>query len=435
MNKYFIETFGCQMNKYDSELIASILEKSGYKKTDNVKDSDVILINTCSVREHAENRVRGKLDSFRILKKRNQNLIIGILGCMAQRLGHNLIEEKPIINFVIGPDRYRILPTILEDVHRNSITTYDVLIDDEETYSDISPARAGKVSAWVAIMRGCNNFCSYCIVPYVRGRERSRSLQSILIEVNKLVKDGYVEVTLLGQNVNSYHDDNKDFADLLYEVSQISGIKRVRFATSHPKDLSLKLVETIANNDRLCNHIHLPIQSGSNKILKLMNRNYTREHYLSLVECIRRYIKQPGLYTDIIVGFPGETEQDFRQTYELVQQVQFDGIFSFKYSPRKGTTAYQYKETVTAEEKKERLQRLNQLQHEITLQRNRQLIGTNQKILVEGSDKKGKQNQLMGRTDTNKIVVFPNNHRLVIGTLIDVKIINTEGHTLFGEIN
>ena len=434
MTKYVIETFGCQMNKYDSELVASILNKEGYKQANSIEESDIILLNTCSVREHAEIRVKNKVDSFNAIKRRNKKLVIGILGCMAQRLGYQLIEEKPLVDFVVGPDGYRKLPEILANINDNNGISVESTLDDMETYSEIYPSRYGTVNAWVAIMRGCNNFCSYCIVPYVRGRERSRSLQSILDEVKKLIDEGFIEVTLLGQNVNSYQDGKTDFADLIYHVSQISGIKRVRFATSHPKDLSLKLIETIANNDKICNHIHLPIQSGSNKILKLMNRHYTREHYISLIETIRTHIKNPGLYTDIIVGFPGESKQDFQQTQALIEQMQFDGIFSFKYSPREGTASYQYEDTVTEGEKKERLELLNKLQKEITLKRNKQLIGTVQKILIEGPAKKGKQNQFMGRLETNKIAVFTNSEGIKIGSLINLKIVNAEGHTLFGVV-
>ncbi len=435
MNKYFIETFGCQMNKYDSELVASILNEDGFERVKNIEESDIILINTCSVRENAESRVKNKLDSYRALRKKNQTLIIGILGCMAERLGERLIAEKSTVNFVLGPDGYRKLPEILDQIYDVSSLAADRTDKSRETYTDIFPSRFGKVSAWVAIMRGCNNFCSYCIVPYVRGRERSRPHRDILDEVRKAVGEGFVEVTLLGQNVNSYQYEGMDFPDLLDQTSQIAGLKRVRFATSHPKDLSTKLIQTIAKNDRLCNHVHLAVQSGSNRILKLMNRNYTREHFMALVDRSRDCIGNPGIYTDVIVGFPGETENDFLDTLDLVDRVQFDGIFSFKYSPREGTAAFQFDQTVTDEEKLNRLEQLNHLQDKITLERNRKLIGTVQNVLVEGPDKKRRQKQLMGRTDTNKIVVFPETEGIAVGSLVDVGIINAEGHTLFGRIN
>ncbi len=435
MSKYFIETFGCQMNKHDSELVESILEKEGYVRAENIEESDLILINTCSVREHAETRVKNKLDSYQAVKKHRDNLVVGVLGCMAQRLGPGLIDEKPIVNFVVGPDGYRHIPQILDDIRNNGRFQNPPVIDDDETYSDIYPTRIKGISAWVAVMRGCNNFCTYCIVPYVRGRERSRSVKNVLSEVQKLATERFSEVTLLGQNVNSYHDGNNDFADLLKRISQVDGIKRVRFATSHPKDLSRKLLQTIGENERICSHIHLAVQSGSNRILKIMNRNYTREHFLSLIQMSRELINDPGIYTDIIVGFPGETESDFNDTLNLIEQVQFDGAFTFKYSPRSGTAAARLKETVSEEEKQSRLTQLIQLQKKITLKRNRQLINTKQLVLVEGPDKKGYPDQIMGRTEGNKIVVFKGNENSLEGTLVNVKIINAEGQTLFGELN
>lgn len=435
MNKYFIETFGCQMNKYDSELVASILENEGYAQAVTVEDANLILMNTCSVRDHAEMRVRNKLDSLQGLKRKNKKLIVGVLGCMAQRLGASLIEDKPLVDFVSGPDGYRNLPDILEQIISNNEFTELATQNDSETYSDIYPSRIQGISAWVAIMRGCNNFCSYCIVPYVRGRERSRTVKSILNEVRQLVTDGFSEVTLLGQNVNSYRDEQYDFADLLKLVSRVDGLKRVRFATSHPKDLSDKLIETIGENDKICNHIHLAVQSGSNRILNMMNRHYTREHFISLIEKSRLFIDNPGIYTDIIVGFPGETKQDFQDTLDLVLEVQFDNAFTFKYSPREGTSAYKLTETVSGVQKQERLVKLIELQKRITLAKNRKLIGSVQTVLVEGPDKKETPDHLMGRTGTNKIVVFKEgNSSINTGSFVDVKITTAEGQTLFGEI-
>jgi len=433
--KYYIETYGCQMNKYDSELVAGILNQQGYCEAGSAEESDLILVNTCSVRQHAENRVFGRLDSLHILKKTNPRLVIGVLGCMAIRLQDELFNQKQFVNFVLGPDNYRSLPEILSKLN-NGLSENQLKLaefDNHEVYSELYPSRTSGISAWVAIMRGCNNFCSYCIVPYLRGRERSRSAQDIVAEVIKLVQDGFVEVTLLGQNVNSYHDGDHDFSDLIRMVAEVEGIERIRFATSHPKDLSEKLIDTIANHQKICNHLHLPIQSGSDVILKLMNRKYTRSHYLRLIELARKKIAGLGLFTDIIVGFPGETEQDFEDTVDLVEQVEFDGIFVFKYSPREGTAAYRLEETLTDEENVRRLQVLNQIQDGITLKRNQQLIGTTQNILVEGPSKKAKPNQYMGRTDSNKIVVF-NGDDSVVGTLLDVKITAAEGRTLFGEI-
>ncbi|MCU0645319.1 MAG: tRNA (N6-isopentenyl adenosine(37)-C2)-methylthiotransferase MiaB [bacterium] len=434
--KYYIETYGCQMNKYDSELVAGILGKQGFEEANSLDDSDLILVNTCSVRQHAENRVLGRLDAFQQLKQKNPDLKIGVLGCMAIRLQDQLLRQKSVVNFVLGPDNYRSLPDVLAKLSNGERQSRFSLAEfnNHEIYSELYPNRATGFSAWVAIMRGCNNFCSYCIVPYLRGRERSRPAKEIVAEIEKLVDEGFLEVTLLGQNVNSYHDENHDFADLIAMVAELPGIERIRFATSHPKDLSLKLIDAMADHPKVCNHLHLPVQSGSDNILRLMNRNYTRSHYLKLIDAARSRINNPGLYTDIIVGFPGETEQDFQDTVDLVQRVEFDGAFVFKYSPREGTAAYQYKENLTEQEKVARLQYLNQIQDAITLKRNRELVGQTQKILVEGRSRKAKPNQYMGRTDSNKIVVFnsDNNYK---GLLKEVQIIAAEGRTLFGEIS
>jgi tRNA-2-methylthio-N6-dimethylallyladenosine synthase len=434
MKKVYFETYGCQMNKYDSELVAGILKPEGYEQTAKADEADLILINTCSVREHAEIRVFGRLDALRSLKKQNPEVKIGLLGCMAVRLKNDIIEKRPFVNFVIGPDNYRALPKILSQANASAFNDQVELseFDSFETYGELFPAHANGKSTWVAIMRGCNNFCSYCIVPYVRGRERSRSIKDILTEVEKLANQNYLEVTLLGQNVNSYFCDQNDFADLIEKVADVPGIERVRFATSHAKDLSRKLIDKIAGHPNICNHIHLPVQSGSDNILNLMNRKYTRSHYLKLVKSARERIPNLGLYTDVIVGFPGETENDFLDTIDLMEQVEFDGSFIFKYSPRQGTTASKMKETLTENEKVKRLQKLNEIQKQITLKRDQQLIGTTAKILVEGPSKKAKPNQYMGRTESNKIVVFfsevePKQR------IIDVKIVDVKGHTLFGD--
>ncbi len=435
MKKFYLETYGCQMNKYDSELVAGILNKTGYELTETAENADVILVNTCSVRENAEKRVFGRLDAIRLLKKEKPNLIIGVMGCMAIRLKDEIIDEKPFVNFVVGPDNYRGVPEMLKKFFHSGNQRHLKLaeFDNYETYSELYPSRISGVSAWVAIMRGCNNFCSYCIVPYVRGRERSRAASDIVREVQQLIHDNFIEVALLGQNVNSYHDGETDFADLIAMVADVPGLKRVRFSTSHPKDLSAKLIQAIAEHENICNHLHLPVQAGSDRILKAMNRKYTRSHYLNLIEGARKKISDIGLYSDIIVGFPGETEQDFQETVSLVKQVEYDGIFVFKYSPREGTAAFKLKETLSEQEKVERILILNEIQNEITLKRNRSLIGQTQQILVEGPSKKAKPNQYMGRTGTNKIVVF-NSDSPKTGSLLSVKIVDAEGHTLFGEI-
>ncbi len=432
--KYYIETYGCQMNKYDSELVAGILNQEGYQPARTLEESDLILVNTCSVRQHAENRVFGRLDALRLLKKQRPEVIIGVLGCMAMRWQDELLHQKPFVNFVLGPDNYRGLPSILDKLGNGSRNSQLKLaeFDDHEVYSDMYPSRTSGVSAWVAIMRGCNNFCSYCIVPYVRGRERSRAACEVVREVQRLVQQNFVEVALLGQNVNSYHDGENDFADLIRMVAEVPGIQRVRFATSHPKDLSPRLIDAMAEQANICHHLHLPVQSGSDHVLQLMNRKYTRAHYLNLIESLRAKIPDVGLYTDIIVGFPGETEQDFELTMQLVEQVKFDGIFVFKFSPREGTAAYRLKETVSEAEKVRRLEQLNAIQDAITLEKNQQMVGTVVQILVEGRSRKSRAHQYMGRTESNKIVVFQGDPTLV-GRLIDVKIVAAEGRTLFGE--
>lgn len=433
--KYYIETYGCQMNKYDSELVAGILNKQGFEAANSVTDSDLILVNTCSVREHAETRVLNRLDSFQHLKQKNPDVKIGVLGCMAIRLQDQLLSQKSMVNFVLGPDNYRSLPDVLaklsngERRHRFNLAEFD----DYEIYSELYPNRSTGFRAWVAIMRGCNNFCSYCIVPYLRGRERSRPAKDIVAEVSKLIDEGFLELILLGQNVNSYHDGEHDFADLIAMVAELPGLERVRFSTSHPKDLSEKLIDVMAGYSKVCNHLHLPVQSGSDKILKLMNRNYTRSHYLKAIDAVRNKLDNPGLFTDIIVGFPGETDEDFKATIDLIQQVEFDGAFVFKYSPREGTAAYRFQEELTEKEKVARLQMLNQIQDEITLKRNLELVGQVQKVLVEGRSRKAKPNQYMGRADSNKIIVF-NSDKSYEGALINVKIVAAEGRTLFGEI-
>ncbi len=435
MKKVYFETYGCQMNKYDSELVAGILEKQNYRLTADAEEADLILINTCSVREHAETRVFGRLDALRSLKLQKSDLIIGVLGCMAVRLKENIIEKKRFVDFIMGPDNYRTLPDVLAKISQREFSEPAKLaeINSYEVYGELFPAHTEGVSAWVAIMRGCNNFCSYCIVPYVRGAERSRSANEILAEVKALAQQNYVEVTLLGQNVNSYRDGPVDFADLIARVAEVPGIKRVRFATSHPKDLSLKLIQTIADHPNICKHLHLPVQSGSDRILKLMNRKYDRQHIIELVATARDKIANLGLYTDFIVGFPGESEEDFQATVDLVERIEFDGSFIFKYSARPGTAAARLKETLTEMEKVERLQRLNQIQDKITQQKNQQLIGTLVTLLVVGPSKKAKLQQYMGRTDANKIVVF-NSPKPIVPSFCRVRIVAVRGHTLFGEL-
>ena len=425
------------MNKYDSEIVAGILGKEGYLQVFRPEQADILLVNTCSVREHAEKRALGRADNLVVFKQKNPDVKIGVLGCMVQNLGTEILKAHPAVDFVVAPDSYRQLPEILKnhvDAPESDFSVRAFLDESgsEETYDDVYPARIKGLSAWIAVMRGCNNFCAYCIVPYVRGKERSRPARNVVEEVRKLVDEGFVEVTLLGQNVNSYDDGAHDFPDLLKLVADVDGIKRVRFATSHPKDLSEKLVHTIAENPKICNHIHLPVQSGSTRILQAMNRVYTREDYLKRVDLIRRYLPDVGLTTDIIVGFPGETKEDFEQTKSLIQLVEYDGAFIFKYSPRPHTPAAELKETLSEEEKLARLQELNAIQKAITQKRNKKHIGEIAEILVVGPSKKSLKDS-MGRLENNKIVIVPNK-KLKPGNFVNVRIVDTKGVTLFGEL-
>ena len=426
----FIETYGCQMNKYDSEIAAGILDRHGFSITYDIDEADAVVINACSIREHAEQRIMGRLSMLSHWKKMHPRRKLGLIGCMAQRMKQELLAEKPSLDFVIGPDQYRNLPDILskttsEQFNRTSFC-------ETENYDDIQPLRDSKISGWVAITRGCNNFCSYCIVPYTRGRERSRSLESILKEICQMIREGYREVTLLGQNVNSYHDGKNNFPDLLKKISQIDGLYRIRFMTSHPKDLSEDLLETIASEKKLCSHIHLPVQSGSNRILSMMNRKYTRENYLALIEKARSLISDVSITSDIMVGFPGETDQDFEDTIQLMTQVKFDEAFTYHYSSRKGTRAAEMEEKLSKEEKLIRLNRIIQLQRKITLEKKQRLIGNVFEVLPETENRKS-SNEWMGKTDTNHVVVFPKGNSS-LGCPVDVQIQECKGTTLKGRI-
>lgn len=423
----FIETYGCQMNKYDSELIAGMLREHGYGITENIENADIILVNTCSVRDHAEQRVLGRIQVLRHWKNA-PNKKLGIIGCMAQRMGKSLFDYNPDIDFIIGPDAYRHLPRILDSAGQSASR---LEMDKHETYDGIPAYRKNSVTGWVAVMRGCNNFCSYCIVPYTRGRERSRTVQSICDEIIKMTEQGFREITLLGQNVNSYQSGKNDFSELLLQISRIPGIKRIRFMTSHPKDLSDRLIRTIAEQKKVCSHIHLPVQSGSNRILDKMNRHYTREQYLDLIYKIRKIAPNVAVSSDVMVGFPGETETDFQDTVRLLNDVQFDEAFTYYYSPREGTKAAEMAETLTEKEKKERLDQIIRLQQRISLKKKRDYIGTITKVLVESESRKSKD-EWMGKTDTNHVVIFPK-EKIRRGELVQIRITECSGATLRGE--
>lgn len=440
--KVYIETYGCQMNVNDSEVVASILTTSGYSLTGNIDEADVILINTCSIRENAETRVFGRLDLLGQIKKNKPSVLVGVLGCMAERLRDRLLEKKRVVDIVVGPDAYRELPALLLAAGSGQ-KAINVLLSREETYADISPVRLDKngVTAFVSIMRGCNNMCSYCVVPYTRGAERSRNPHTIVREAQELVDAGYREVTLLGQNVNSYRwTETKghgkhlvNFSDLLEMVALVNPHLRVRFSTSHPKDLTNDVLYTMAMYENICNHIHLPVQSGSDRILKLMNRKYTRADYLDRINAIREIIPDCAISTDILTGFCTETEIDHDMTLSLMEEVGFDFAFMFKYSERPNTkAATKLVDDVPEEDKTRRLSAIIELQGKLSENSKRNDIGKCFEVLIEGESKKSKD-QYFGRTTHNKVVVFPKgNYR--VGDFVFVKIHDCTPATMIGRI-
>jgi tRNA-2-methylthio-N6-dimethylallyladenosine synthase len=432
MNKssIYIETYGCQMNLADTEIVLGILQDHGYVVTKEIGKADVVLLNTCSVRDNAEQRIYGRLGNISNLKNVNPNLVVGILGCMAERLRKDLVEDKKIVDLVVGPDEYRRLPEYI-NIAFNGDKGIGIKLSRTETYDDIIPFREDGLQAWISVMRGCDKFCSFCVVPFTRGRERSRSLHSILDEVKQLSKRGFREVTLLGQNVNSYNDNGTDFADLLSAVAAVDTSMRIRFSTSHPQDLSDKLIYTIAEYPGLCNYIHLPVQSGSDRILELMNRTYNIDHYLGIIEKAKSIIPGVSFSTDIIAGFPTETYEDHLMTLEVMRKVKYDGAYMFKYSPREGTKSFNMEDDVPEEVKAKRLQEIIDLQQKISYDKNQELIGKEETILIEGFSKKSDQ-FFSGRTDTNKVVIIPIDHNIREGDYVKVKIDRATSATLFG---
>jgi tRNA-2-methylthio-N6-dimethylallyladenosine synthase len=427
--RFFIETYGCQMNMADSEVVGGILKNHGYEAAASLDDADIVLLNTCAVRENAEQRIYGRLGLMQGLKRRRPGVLVGLLGCMAERLREQLVEEERVIDVIVGPDEYRKLPMLLAGA-RGGEKGIATRLSRVENYEDIVPFRADGVSAWLSVMRGCDKFCSFCVVPFTRGRERSRSLRGVVDEVAELAARGFKDITLLGQNVNSYIDGDKDFADLLEAVALVDRSVRVRFTTSHPQDMSDRLIESIARNENICKYIHLPVQSGSDRMLRLMNRNYTVEHYVKLVEKIRSVMPGVSVTTDLISGFPTETEEEHRATLALVAALRFDGAYTFKYSPREKTKAADIPETVSEEEKGRRVQEVTELQHAIALEINKSLVGTVAKVLVDGPSKKSEK-EYTGRTDTNKTVVFPRVNEAE-GEYVDILIDRANSATLFG---
>lgn len=430
-NKVYIETYGCQMNLADTELVRGILINHGYELTEKTDDADVVLLNTCSIREKAEERIYGRLGNFKNVKNSNSNLVVGILGCMAERLRKDLMEEKKIVDLIVGPDEYRRLPELI-DVAINGGKGIGVQLSKTETYDDLIPYREDGLQAWISVMRGCDKFCTFCVVPFTRGRERSRSLKSIIKEIEQLSSRRFREVTLLGQNVNSYSEKGNDFADLLAACAEVDPSVRVRFTTSHPQDLSEKLLQTISDHHNICNYIHLPVQSGSNRILKAMHRTYTIEHYLNLIEKARQIIPNVSFSTDIIAGFPTETYEDHLMTLDILREVRYDGAYMFKYSPREGTKAYKMKDDVSEKIKVKRLQEIIDLQQQISFEKNQEQIGTNEIILIEGYSKKSNE-YLAGRTDGNKVVIIPADNGIKTGNYVKVKINRATSGTLFGD--
>lgn len=431
-NSVYIETYGCQMNFADTELVMGILKTQGYELAKQIEDANIILLNTCSIRDNAEQKIYSRLEHLRGIKRRKSGTVIGILGCMAERLRKNLIEEKKVVDLVVGPDEYRRLPEFIDTAFSGE-KGIGVKLSRTETYDDINPYREDGLSAFISVMRGCDKFCTYCVVPFTRGRERSRSLNSITDEINNLSARGFKEVTLLGQNVNSYNDGGNDFADLLAASAKIDKQMRIRFTTSHPQDLSGKLLNTIAEHDNICNYIHLPVQSGSNRILELMNRTYTIEHYLKLIDQARAIIPGVSFSTDIIAGFPTETEDDHKMTLDVMRKVRYDGAYMFKYSAREKTKAYEMADDITDEIKGRRLNEIIDLQHEVSYEINQSMIGKEEVLLVEGNSKKSDE-FLAGRTDTNKMVVFPKAEGISEGDYVKVKISRATSGTLFGDV-
>lgn len=430
-NSVFIETYGCQMNIADTEVVQGILKTNGFELAQNIEDANVILLNTCSVRDNAEQRIYGRLGNLKNKKAANPNTVVGILGCMAERLRKELIEDKKIVDVVVGPDEYRRLPELLDTAFAGD-KGIGVKLSRTETYDDIEPYREDGLSAWISVMRGCDKFCTFCVVPFTRGRERSRSLDSIVEEIKSLSERGFREVTLLGQNVNSYLDNGNDFADLLAAAASVDRSMRIRFTTSHPQDLSDKLLYTIAEHENLCNYIHLPFQSGSNRVLELMNRTYTIEHYLNLIEKAREIIPGVSFSTDIISGFPTETFEDHIMTLDVMDKVRYDGAYMFKYSPREGTKAFRMEDDVPEDVKSKRLNEIIEKQQKISYEVNQEVIGSEAIVLVEGFSKKS-NDYLAGRTDTNKVVIFPAGNEIVPGDYVKVKINRATSATLFAD--
>ena len=434
MNKsYFIETYGCQMNVADTELVSAMLNDSGYEETNDINLADAIFVNTCAIREHAEDKVHSRLGFYHKIKNQKPSTIIGVLGCMAQNLKEDILESKPYVDIVLGPDSYRKLPDMLKDrSESNKSHIVDTKLSKFEVYDNLFPSRKEGINAWVSIMRGCDKFCTFCIVPFTRGRERSRSIEGILEEVKIAVDSGFSEITLLGQNVNSYNFEGKKFHTLLERVAQIDNVKRIRYTSPHPQDMTVDVLDVMRDHSNICNYVHLPLQAGSNKVLNRMNRTYTKEEFIGLANLIRKKLPKVGISTDIIVGFPGENKTEFNETLKVMDEIKFDSAFTFKYSSRPGTKASEYKDHVLEGEKQERLEMVIAKQRAHTKKRNEDFVENIEDVLIEKESKRS-SNQWAGRTDSNKWVIFDKNNGK-IGDIVPVRIESALGITLQGSI-
>ena len=431
IKKFALETYGCQMNVADSELVEGILTNLGLEKTANYDEADAIFLNTCAIRENAETKVHSKLGNLHKIKLNKPHLIIGVLGCMAQNLKDDLLKNKPYVDIILGPDSYRKIPDLINRHVKDNKSIVDTKLSRYEVYENLFPSRGDTFNAWVSIMRGCDKFCSFCIVPFTRGRERSRSVESVVEEVKKAVDQGFVEITLLGQNVNSYNFEGKSFSDLLLAVSDINGVKRIRYTSPHPQDINVELLEVMASRKNICNYVHFPMQSGSNEVLKRMNRTYTREHFYDMAMKIREVMPNCGLSTDIIVGFPGETDEQFRETLDLMEAIKFNSAFTFKYSPRPYTKAEQFSDHISEDIKKARLDEMLILQRKHTLKLNQNMVGTFQQVLIEKESKKSNLHWA-GRTDSNEWVIIEKNNSN-IKDIVPVEISDATGVILHGK--
>ena len=420
------------MNVADSEMIEGILQSKNYFSIDSIDKADIIFVNTCAIREHAEEKVHSRLGVFSRIKRNNPEVIIGVLGCMAQHLKDDILDSKPYVDIILGPDSYRRLPALLERKMEDKKNIVDTKLSRYEVYDNFFPSRKEGINAWISIMRGCDKFCTFCIVPFTRGRERSRNVNSIVNEVKKAVNEGFIEITLLGQNVNSYKYENHTFDYLLKEIAEISGVERLRYTSPHPEDMTDDVLYVMAHYDNICNAVHFPLQAGSSRILNRMNRTYTKNHFIKRAHRIREILPSCGLTSDIIVGFPGETNSEFEETLDVMNKIKFDSAFTFKYSPRLGTKAHEYSDQISEMDKHQRLDKVIKLQKEHTLIRNKEMIGNIERVLVEKNSKRS-INQWAGRTDSNKWVIF-DKENANIKDIVDVLITDAKGISLHGHL-